>query len=149
MSGIDVRYTLIQTMSFCWNIHSLTEDIFRINSAVCQLSKDVEVRIKATSLKINMQSRVMPGINVIFILMQMITFTDMIQLIAVLWRRTFHQHQHQHRLISTHSPKAFPTCQPQLTSLYLQYKSFPTPQSSNSAMVGIPGYTGGKIEFTS
>ena len=64
--------------------YSLTEDIFRTNSAVCQLSKDVEVRIKATSLKINMQSRVMPGINVIFILMQMITFTDMIQLIAVL-----------------------------------------------------------------
>ena len=89
MSGIDVRYTLIQTMSFCWNIHSLTEDIFRINSAVCQLSKDVEVRIKATSLKINMQSRVMPDINVIFTLIQMITFTDMIQLIAVLWRRTF------------------------------------------------------------
>jgi len=28
-------------------------------------------------------------------------------------------------------------------------KSFPTPQSSNSAMVGIPGYTGGKIDFTS
>ena len=60
-----------------------------------------------------------------------------------------HQHQHQHQLISRHSPKAFPTCQPQFTSLYLQYKSFPTPQSSNSAMVGIPGYTGGKIEFTS
>ena len=31
--------------------YSLTEDIFRIGSAVCQLSKDVEVPIKATSLK--------------------------------------------------------------------------------------------------
>ena len=56
---------------------------------------------------------------------------------------------HQHQLLSTYSPKAFPTCQPKFTSLYLQYKSFPKPQSSNSAMVGIPGYTGGKIDFTS
>jgi len=63
---------------------TLTETIFRIGSAVCQSSRGVQVTVQATNLKMKTQSRVMPGINVIFSLMQMITFIDMIQLITIL-----------------------------------------------------------------
>ena len=55
-----------------------------MESAVYQSSKDVEVQIKATSLKKNIQLRVMPGINVIITLIQMNTLIDMIQLITIL-----------------------------------------------------------------
>ena len=50
MLGIYVVNTFNQMVTLTWHLHALTEKIFRIESVVCQLSKDVEVPVKATSL---------------------------------------------------------------------------------------------------